>query len=388
MRKKILLFFSAAMLSVFPSLARDIEYTYEGQTLVYTVLDEDAKTVETKAGHFDNADNKVEGALVIPSEIKEGDVAYEVTQIGYAAFYGCSGLTSVTIPSSLTEISSSAFNGCSSLTSVTIPSSVTKIGDWAFYGCSSLTSVILCGSRVEMGLLPFSGKSKSFKCAYPNTMDRPSMSANYYFAYDPKTAINDNGIIYGPGRKSILFVSYDNSGNYSVPSSVTEIGESAYMYLSNMKTIEIHNDVTNIGNRAFAYCEDLETVMLPNKLETLGSAVFENSSNIKNVVFNGPTPVESTADVFDNKVYEDATLYVRPGRQTLFMAVSPWKFFYNITDKEYSGIEDVVAPDFDAAAPCEVYTLNGVKVADGTENLAPGIYVIRQGSKVEKRMVK
>ena len=53
----------------------------------------------------------------------------------------CSGLTSVTIPSSVTSIGWSAFSGCSGLTSVTIPSSVTSIGDSAFEGCSGLTSV-------------------------------------------------------------------------------------------------------------------------------------------------------------------------------------------------------------------------------------------------------
>ena len=61
--------------------------------------------------------------------------------IGYCAFWGCSGLTSVTIPSSVTEIGPFAFSDCRSLTSVTIPSSITKIGDNAFSGCSGLTSV-------------------------------------------------------------------------------------------------------------------------------------------------------------------------------------------------------------------------------------------------------
>ncbi len=51
-------------------------------------------------------------------------------------------ITDLFIPAEVTSLDY-AFYGCSGLKSVTIPSSMTSIGDLAFYGCSSLTSVIV-----------------------------------------------------------------------------------------------------------------------------------------------------------------------------------------------------------------------------------------------------
>ena len=65
------------------------------------------------------------------------------------AFYGCSGLTSVTIGDSVTSIGSSAFYGCSSLTSVTIGNSVTSIGERAFSGCSGLKNITYTGTSAD-----------------------------------------------------------------------------------------------------------------------------------------------------------------------------------------------------------------------------------------------
>ena len=52
------------------------------------------------------------------TEIKDLVIPNSVTRIGVAAFYNCSGLTSVTIPNSVTSIEQNAFSGCSNLTSV------------------------------------------------------------------------------------------------------------------------------------------------------------------------------------------------------------------------------------------------------------------------------
>jgi len=100
------------------------------------------ETAEIYNGYSAAISPKPTGAVTIPSTLG----GKPVTSIGSSAFSGCSGLTSVTIPSSVTSIGEAAFSGCSGLTSVTIPNSVTSIVSSAFFYCSSLTSVTMPSS--------------------------------------------------------------------------------------------------------------------------------------------------------------------------------------------------------------------------------------------------
>ena len=84
---------------------------------------------------YDEYADEYTGDVVIPSSVTYSGTTYSVTSIGWCAFLGCSGLTSVTIPNSVKSIDSEAFSSCSGLTSVTIPNSVTFIGSYTFYGC-------------------------------------------------------------------------------------------------------------------------------------------------------------------------------------------------------------------------------------------------------------
>ena len=89
-------------------------------------------STETAATHTYD-DGKTEHTIVISG----------LTSIGASAFYGCSDLTSITIPDSVTSIGGWAFFGCSGLTSIIIPDGVTSIGYAAFFGCSGLTSITM-----------------------------------------------------------------------------------------------------------------------------------------------------------------------------------------------------------------------------------------------------
>ena len=91
--------------------------------------------------------------------IKRVVIGNGVTDIGWYAFSGCTGLTSVTIPNSVISIGGSAFYDCTGLTSVTIPDSVASIGEDAFSGCKGLASVTIPDSVTSIGAYAFQGCS-------------------------------------------------------------------------------------------------------------------------------------------------------------------------------------------------------------------------------------
>ena len=107
------------------------------------LLESDTKT----ATLFPKREGKYSGDIIIPEKVKGNDgVEYIVASLG-ESFYGCSGLTSITIPSSVTSLGNSCFAYCSGLTSITIPSSVTSLGDCCFYGCQNLETVYFKGKK-------------------------------------------------------------------------------------------------------------------------------------------------------------------------------------------------------------------------------------------------
>lgn len=62
-------------------------------------------------------------------------------------------------------------------------------------------------------------------------------------------------------------------------------------------------------------------------------------------------------------------------------------YFKSIEAYDFSGIE-MIKENIDINLPYEVFNLNGVRVGNSTDNLSPGIYIVRQGSIVNKIAVK
>lgn len=157
-------------------------------------------------------------------------------ELGTHAFYGCSGLTSLTLPSGLTSIGSWAFTGCSGLTSLSLPSGVTSIGDGAFFGLSSLTSLSL-----PSGL----------------------------------TSIGDQAFHECSGLTSL-----------SLPSGLTSIGNQVFCYCSGLTTLSLPSGITSIGYNAFYGCSGLTSIYVyTEKMPKLGTNMFDGCDAKKCTVY-------------------------------------------------------------------------------------------------------
>ena len=185
-----------------------------------------------------------------------------VTTIGEYAFYDCDCLTSVTIPDSVTTIGNHAFQYCSSLTSVTIGDSVTTIGIYAFYGCSSLTSVTIGDSvtTIEFGAFANCSSLREFNGKYASEDGR-------YLIIDG--TLNS----FAPAGLT----------EYTIPNSVTTIGEYAFYYCDCLTSVTIPDSVTTIGWSAFDGCSSLTSVTIPDSVTSIGYRAFFDCWRLTNV---------------------------------------------------------------------------------------------------------
>lgn len=211
------------------------------------------------------------GDIVIPESVEyEGNyphegTTYRVISIGFNAFRGCSGLTSVTIPNSVAEIGIQAFDGCSGLTSVTIPNSVHGIGKWAFRDCTGLTSVTIGNGVSYVGI-----GDEAFKgCTGLTSVHISDLAAwcKVDFASDDSNPLN---------YAHHLFLNGEEVKDLVIPNGVQSIGEYAFYRCFGLTSVTIPNSVTSIEPYAFWGCPGLTSVIIPDNVTYLGERAFQS----------------------------------------------------------------------------------------------------------------
>lgn len=287
MKHKLSVFAVLLMALALPQSVRAYDFSAvapTGQTLYYNLRANGTVGVDypnDSAYYYSevwDGHTKPTGALTIPQTVTNNGVTYDVTAIGNGVFFGCSGLTSVTIPNSVTSIGYATFYGCTGLTSVDLGDSLTSIGDYAFYNCSSLSSFNIPNSVTYIGEWAFRGTTNLTSITLPTNLDTIRKAT---FVLSGLTSINIPA--------SVQYIDDRAFGwcygltSVSIPGTVDKIGMKAFVSDSNLATVTIGNGVTNIGDTAFANCTNLTNVTIPNSVTRIGNWAFYSCYSLVNV---------------------------------------------------------------------------------------------------------
>lgn len=215
--------------------------------------------------------------------IKTVEIQSGVTSIGDGAFYGCTGLTSVTIPDSVTSIGKNAFYNCTGLTSITIPNSVTSIGGGAFQGCTGLTSVTIGNSVESIGDSAFSFCSSLASITIPDGVT--SIGGSVFRGCSGLTSITIPDSV--TSRSDFAFYGCTGLTSVTIGNGVTTIGSCAFGGCARLTSITIPDGVTFIAYYAFADCTELTSITIPDSITSIGSGAFSGCSNLNTVYYSG-----------------------------------------------------------------------------------------------------
>ena len=244
-------------------------------SLQYNVLD--------GARYLGNDTNQYMVLMMTPYQSTEPFVFNENTRIIYAmAFYNCDGLTSIVIPDSVTSITSSAFYYCSDLTNIVIPDSVTSITGNPCRLCSNLTSIDVDENNTTYQSIDGNLYSKDGTVLVAYSEGKSQTNTSF--------TIPDSVTTIGNGAFSDCYL----LTSITIPNNITTIGDRAFYGCTGLTSIDIPNNVTTIGDSAFSSCTGLTNIDIPDSVTTIGSSAFSRCSNLASVtISNSVTTIEN-----------------------------------------------------------------------------------------------
>ena len=319
------------------------KYLITNLKIVGEVNGTDLKFIREMAGcdfNWEKTDGKLSILDLSEAKIVEGGDAYALyyangiytsnDKLGMYAFKGCSGLTSLTLPSSVTSIGTAAFEGCSGLKSLTIPSSVTSIGWYAFYGCSGLTSLTILSGVTSIGWAAFRG------C---------------------------NGLT-----------------SLTIPSSVTSIGNDAFFGCSGLTSLSIPSSVTSIGGGTFQDCSGLTSLTIPSGVTSIGEWAFNGCSGLTSIYVYPENLPELGTYIFNGCDAKNCTVYVPKGTYDAYKS-SEFGYFENIVEFDATGIDKVTTST--NAKEVSRYSANGQRLSAP----AKGLNIVKYSDGSVKKVV-
>jgi uncharacterized protein YjdB len=242
-------------------------------------------------------------------------------------------IQSIIMNEGVTVISSGAFNGCN-ISSITIPGSVTAIGSSAFSNCRYLSSITIPANVTSIGTGGFRGQGL--------TEIHVSVSNQAYTSED--------GVLFNKAKTSLLqYPENKSNANYTIPSTVSYIGQIAFFGNHHLTSVSISNSVTGFGNQSFDYMSGLSTVKVGwNPPISYPHGVFQNGVDNNGIYVNDIGAM---------------TLVVPAGTKPLYEAAPGWKDFGTIvedaslTSGEGNSV-NIIEPETIASSDIQVYVSN------------------------------
>ena len=196
-----------------------------------------------------------------------------IETIGESSFENNQKLEEIGLPDTLTRIENHAFAKCKSLKSIKIPNNVNYLGEGIFQKCINLERIEF-GDKIEtIEHNLFEDCKKLKEITIPESNEKIKSINNVIFDKD--------------GLKIVYYLFTKTDTTYSIPDSVTSIGEYAFVG-TNLETIEINPQLTLIENNGFKSNRKLRELEFPkgeNEL-IIEENAFLNNVNLEKIEFN------------------------------------------------------------------------------------------------------